>query len=86
MIVSAGAAYRQTSTLWHRVNGVYDQVDKHLAQLGGTAVRRQIAFGQQPYLIVEPAQARFVVPARAGDLDCIFKQAAHINILKFRSG
>src|SRR5207244_6120886 len=64
-------AYRKLAARGHCVDGIYNQVDKDLPQLGSAAKGMLLAFRLQSYFVVQTPQARFVLPPRTSDLDRI---------------
>ena len=76
-------ANRQLAALGHCVHGIDDQVHEHLAQFGGITQSQHSVFGIECNLDIQAARARFILPTRARDFDCIAQQSAHVEQFKF---
>src|SRR5712691_70901 len=81
-ISRARAANRKPTAPRHRIYRIDDEVDKNFAQLGSAAVSVQTRFRVKRHVVIEPAQARLVLPARSRDLDRVVQQATNFEQLK----
>ena len=79
-VVEVGSAVRDMAPGDHVI--VSDSVYGGTYRIGKMLLEN---FGLKFDFVIEPTQARFVMPTCPRDLDCVVEQAANINQLKFLS-
>jgi len=85
-LVFAAAGDRQLPASRHRVNRIDDHVHKNFPQLRRAAVRRLSIAGDELNVVLQPANPRLVLPARARDFNRVIQQNANVNQLKLLHG
>src|SRR5436853_115736 len=75
-------ANQRLTALHQCSDGIYDQVHEHLAQFRGITQSQQSVFGIECNLDIQAGCARFILPTRARDFDCIAQQTAHVEQFK----